>query len=103
MPEPMRHAATATIALGSVGANIALGATWQMAILVGAAVLIFGEVLSRVPRRRLPAAAPVTPDSEPHHPSAYPLTRKEVEVAILIAQGKSNREIAAQLFNSERT
>jgi len=99
----MRHVAIAAIALGAVGANIALGATWQMAILVGAAVLIFGEAALRVPKQRQPGAASLTPDSEPHHPAAFPLTRKEVEVAILIAQGKSNKEIAAQLFNSERT
>jgi DNA-binding NarL/FixJ family response regulator len=99
----MRHIAIAAIAVGSVGANIALGAAWQMALLVGAAVLVFGEAMSRLPRRRLPVPASLTPDSERHHPAAFPLTRKEVEVAILIAQGKSNKEIAAQLFNSERT
>jgi DNA-binding CsgD family transcriptional regulator len=92
----LRHAGVAAIAIAAVPVNLALGVRWELAIFAGVAVLVFGERLLRLPAR--PAAA-----AEPALRAAYPLTRKELEVAILVAQGKSNRAIAAQLFNSERT
>jgi DNA-binding NarL/FixJ family response regulator len=49
------------------------------------------------------AIAIPTSHAERRLPLAYPLTKKELEVAQLVAQGMTNREIAANLFNSERT
>jgi non-specific serine/threonine protein kinase len=45
-----------------------------------------------------PSAAPAAPQ-----PAASPLTRRELEVAGLVAQGLTNREVAQVLVISERT
>jgi DNA-binding NarL/FixJ family response regulator len=100
----LRHVAVAAIAAVTVLANLAFGVVWWPALLAGGAVLLFGELSPRLLGARPPAELPLSAsDAEPGHPAAYPLTRKEVEVAILVAQGKHNKEIASQLFNSERT
>jgi DNA-binding NarL/FixJ family response regulator len=103
-PPALRHLAVAAIAAITVLANLALGVAWLLALLAGGAVLLFGELSPRLLRARpLAAVQPSAPDAEPGPPGVYPLTRKEVEVAILVAQGKTNKAIASQLFNSERT
>jgi DNA-binding NarL/FixJ family response regulator len=100
----LRHVAVAAIATVTVLANLALGVAWSLALLAGGAVLLFGELSPRLLRARSQAAIQPPPsDAEPGPSGVYPLTRKEVEVAIHVAQGKTNKEIASQLFNSERT
>jgi DNA-binding NarL/FixJ family response regulator len=100
----LRHVAVIAIAAITVLANFALGVAWLLAVLAGAAVLLFGELLPRLlPARPVASVQPLASDAEPGPPGVYPLTRKEVEVAILVAQGKTNKEIASRLFNSERT
>ena len=92
----MRHAGFVAVAVATVAANLALGVSWPLALVAGGAVLLFGETSARfLPGRRPAAALPTS--------ASYPLTRKEVEVGILVARGMRNREIARQLFNSERT
>jgi DNA-binding NarL/FixJ family response regulator len=100
----LRHLAVAAIAAVTVLANLALGVAWFLALLAGGAVLLFGELSPRLLRARPPAAvhSPAS-DAVPGPPGVYPLSRKEVEVAILVAQGRTNKAIASQLFNSERT
>jgi DNA-binding NarL/FixJ family response regulator len=103
-PPALRHVAVAAIAGVTVLANVALGTAWFLVLLAGGAVLLFGELSPRLFRARpLATVQPPGSDAEPERPGVYPLTRKEVEVAILVAQGKTNKEIASQLFNSERT
>jgi DNA-binding NarL/FixJ family response regulator len=103
-PPALRHLAVAAIAAVTVLANLALGVAWLLALLAGGAVLLFGELWPRLSRAHPPAVVqPPAADAEPGPLGAYPLTRKEVEVAILVAQGSTNKEIASRLFNSERT
>jgi DNA-binding NarL/FixJ family response regulator len=97
------HAVIVAIAALTVLANLAFGVSWQLALTAGGAVFLFGEGASRLPRRRVNESAAPDGNQEPSLPPAYPLTRKELEVAVLVAYGNSNKAIAAQLFNSERT
>ena len=104
VPPTLGHVAVPAIAAVTVLANLALGVAWLLALLAGGAVLLFGERSPRLLRARPPAAVQLpAPDAESGRPGVYPLTRKEVEVAILVARGKTNKEIASMLFNSERT
>ena len=103
-PPAFRHVAVAAIAAVTALVNLALGVGWLVALLAGGAVLLFGELSPRLLPARPPAAVqPPASDAEPGRPGVYPLSRKEVEVAILVAQGNTNKAIATQLFNSERT
>jgi DNA-binding NarL/FixJ family response regulator len=103
-PPALGRIAVAAIAAATVLANLALGVAWLLALLAGGAVLLFGELSPLLLRARLPEVVqPPASDPAPGRPGVYPLTRKEIEVAILVAQGKTNKEIASQLFNSERT
>jgi DNA-binding NarL/FixJ family response regulator len=92
----MRHAGVAAVAAATIPANLLLGVSWQLALVAGAAVLLFGELSPRL----LPARHAHAQQSTS---ASYPLTRKEVEVGVLVANGMRNKEIARQLFNSERT
>ena len=95
-PNAKRHAAIAAIAAATVSANVLVGVGKPLALGAGVAVLLFGEVAPRL--------LPARPTAAAHSTSAsYPLTRKEVEVGVLVAKGMRNKEIARQLFNSERT
>jgi DNA-binding NarL/FixJ family response regulator len=72
----------------------ALAALSVLAIRVGA-----GLMASRWEPRPRPPAVPAAPPGQPWH---YPLTRRETEVALLVAEGLTNREIGERLL-SERT
>ena len=54
------------------------------------------------PEEQRPEEPPVKP-SAPAVPAGMPLTRRELEVARLVAGGRSNKEIAARLVISQRT
>ncbi|HET9809567.1 MAG TPA: LuxR C-terminal-related transcriptional regulator [Candidatus Limnocylindria bacterium] len=80
-----------------------------VALLAAASVLVFraaaGVAIERwrpprpEPRPESPPPAPAVPPGQPWY---YPLTRRESEVALLVAEGLTNREIGERL-HSERT
>jgi len=71
-------------------ANLLFGVFWALALLAGAAVFVVGEVTGRLYRRAAPVTAPTA--------GSHPLSRREVEVAVLIAQGLTSKEIGKKLF-----
>lgn len=80
-----------------------------VALLAAGSVLLFrtaaGVAIGRwrparpEPRPESPPPAPVVPPGQPWY---HPLTRRESEVALLVAEGLTNREIGERL-HSERT
>ena len=102
------------LALVTVAASVLLGVQLPHAVAGGIAVLAFGTVLERVTRRSAVTESPVPvaaaaprPEIEPRTTAADApygrLTARELEVAVFIAQGHTNREIADRLVLSERT
>ena len=85
LPLALRHAAIAAIAVATVLANLVLSVAWPLSLLAGAAVLLFGELWPHLLSGRRRSALLPAADAEPALPGVYPLSRKEVEVAILVA------------------
>jgi DNA-binding NarL/FixJ family response regulator len=82
----------ALVAGATLMANLLLGVTWALAVGAGIAVFVVGEVTGRVLATR-PVTVPVSPLGGGH-----PLSRREVEVAVLIAQGLTSKEVGRKLF-----
>lgn len=95
--------------------GIALAAATAVAIVVvqlgpvlaamgAGAVLAFRVAAGALLERRMkPGTAPAEPAHSTPDRWFAPLTRKEAEVATLVAEGLTNREVAARLVLSERT
>jgi DNA-binding NarL/FixJ family response regulator len=77
-----------------------------VAVLAGVSVLAVrmtaAPVIDRARPRRPSAPPPRFPPPPPGQPWYFPLTRRESEVALLVAEGLTNREIGERL-HSERT
>jgi non-specific serine/threonine protein kinase len=88
------HERTEAIARTALGEE-AFAAAWDAGrtLRLGAAIAEAGEL------DRSPPASHSVPEQEPQHG----LTRRELEVLRLLAEGRSDREIAAALFISPRT
>jgi DNA-binding NarL/FixJ family response regulator len=82
----------------TANAEIELVPAYQRARSIGAMPLVEQmETLARRARLKLPGMAHVDADAE------RGLTSREREVLVLVAQGRTNREIGENLFISERT
>jgi DNA-binding NarL/FixJ family response regulator len=83
--------AVAVLAALTILANLLLGVGWALALAAGIAVFGVGETAGWLLRKR----------SRPDIPSAtgsHPLSPREVEVAVLIAQGLTSKEVGSRLF-----
>ena len=74
----------------TVFANLLFGVFWVLAVVAGAAVFMVGEVAGRL--------IPSAPRVGAHSAGSHPLSPREVEVAVLIAQGLTSKEIGKKLF-----
>jgi DNA-binding CsgD family transcriptional regulator len=74
----------------TVLANLSFGVGWALALAAGVAVYLVGEGVGLLIRRSRPLAAAST--------GSHPLSRREIEVAVLIAQGLTSKEVGTRLF-----
>ena len=65
-------------------------------------LLVEAQTLARRARVRLPEGSTATPAAE-RDVDSYGLTERELEVLQLVAAGRSNPQIAAELFISPKT
>ena len=92
----------AAIALLTIFANLSLGVRLALAIAAGLAVIVVGEVVGQLDRRRqfpdaLPAQVADPPPDAALISRAYPLSPRELEVAILITQDLTSKEVGGRL------
>jgi DNA-binding NarL/FixJ family response regulator len=96
IPQELRDVRAIVIAVLTLIANLVLQVPLIAAALAAAAVLVAFVVFSRL----LPArSGPGLVAQAPHGG----LSRREVEIAKLVAEGLTNKEIGQRLFISERT
>ena len=92
------------------GASEALTGAHEIGVNLGAAPLL-AAITSRAARARIELARSDEAPSTPESPAAdaalaadpFGLTRRELEVLALVAAGRTNRQIAQELFISEST
>ena len=75
----------------TVIANLAFGIWWAFAVGAGLAVVVLGELTGRLLPERVPSESAAAA-------AGNPLSRREVEVALLIAQGLTSKEVGRRLF-----
>ena len=90
--------AVAALAVLTLVVNRLLGVEWRWAVAAGLAVFAVGEVLGRVLRsRQVPAAVPAAAPTGVPAAAGHPLSPRELEVALLIAQGLTSKEVGRKL------
>jgi DNA-binding NarL/FixJ family response regulator len=88
----------AVIAGLTIIANMSFGVGWQLAVTAGVVVAAVGELAGRLVRaHQVPEAT--SPAQPPTSPGAFhPLSPREFEVAVLIAEGLTSKEAGRKLF-----
>jgi len=76
------------------------GVVWWHAVLAAVAIVAFRVTLELVPALR---PVPLAPSSGDGAAGAGGLTARQTEIAVMVAQGMTNREIAEKFVISERT
>jgi DNA-binding NarL/FixJ family response regulator len=96
IPLELKDVRVVTLAALTLVANLILQVPAAAAVLAGAAVLVAFALFRRlVPAKAGPGIAGPAPKGG--------LSRRELEVATLVAEGLTNKEIARRLFRAERT
>ena len=100
----MRRAEALLAGRDRAGSTAALRIAFQTATRLGAERLA-AEIHGLAARARISLeTAPVTaPDGEPDRVNPFGLTSRELEVLALLSEGRTNRQIAAQLFVTVKT
>jgi DNA-binding NarL/FixJ family response regulator len=83
-----------------------LRAAYRTAVALGAAPLRREiQLLAQRGRLRLEeqVAAVAAPEAPPSPAASFGLTRREAEVLVLVATGRTNRQIGQELFITEKT
>jgi DNA-binding CsgD family transcriptional regulator len=81
----------AVLAALTVFANMLFGVGWVLSLAGGVAVFGVGEAAGWLLSRRSPHPVPVAT-------GGHPLSPREVEVAVLIAQGLTSKEVGSRLL-----
>jgi DNA-binding NarL/FixJ family response regulator len=85
------------IGVMTILANLLFRVHWALAVAAGLAVLAVGEVIGRFTRPPAPPGPATAAEPPPPAGRAYPLSPRELEVAVLIARGLKSKEVGAQL------
>jgi len=98
----MRHVAVATVATATLATDLAVGWDWRVALAAGVVVLVFGEVLGYLFQLWTGDTGPGATGRPVPRTGLRPLTPRQAQVARLVADGLTNKEIAKRIGRGVR-